>query len=371
MILLALAGIGTAFFLAVLATAVLKRLAVAWGFVANPTQDRHHRAPTPLLGGVAILLAMLLPSLLVLALAALWARGGVPAWLPEQLRRLLEIHLPGVVYKTPIALGILGGAVGLHVVGLIDDKKRLGPWLKLAAQFAVAAAVVFPCKIRVLELLGEPASSILTLLWIVLITNTFNFLDNVDGLSAGVAAICGAALLGAALVSGQLFVAAWLCLLLGATLGFLVHNFPPGTVFMGDAGSLVLGFMLAVLSILTTYYHPSAAAGAPGLYYAVPAPLVLLAVPLYDTFSVITLRLRDRRNPMVGDTRHFSHRLLRRGMSPRKAVLTIYLATAATAVGASLLPHVDRIGALLVYGQTIAVVLLIALLESAEGNARP
>ena len=97
--------------------------------------------------------------------------------------------------------------------------------------------------------------------------------------------------------------------------------------------------------------------------------MVLLAVPLYDTFGVITLRLAERRNPMVGDTRHFSHRLLRRGMSPRKAVLTIYLATVATAMGATLLPHVAPVGAMLVFAQTIGIVLLIAVLESAEGGA--
>jgi len=351
-----------AFFLAALGTPIAGRLAESWGFLDIPTRNRHHRRATPLLGGSAILAAILLPSLLVTATARVWAAGQVPAWVPPEL----AIHVPGVAARAPMALGILLGAVGLHVVGLIDDRKRLGPWLKLLAQTLVAVGAVLFCRVRLLEVLGEPVSSVASILWIVLVTNAFNFLDNIDGLAAGVAAICSAALLAAAGGSGQLFVTGWLCLILGASLGFLVYNFPPARIFMGDAGSLVLGYLLAVTSILTTYYR----GGPSGPYYGVFAPLVLLAVPLYDTFSVITLRLADRRNPMVGDTRHFSHRLLRRGMSPRKAVLTIYLATASTALGATLLPHLPPIGAVLVFAQTVGIVLLIAVLESI-GSARP
>ncbi len=352
--------VGAAFFLSLVGTALARKFALARGFIDKPGPDRFGRTATPLLGGVAIFAAVLLPSLLVLVLARVWSATGAPAWLHEDL----AVHIGGVVEKTPLALIILGGCMVLHVVGLIDDKKNLGPWLKLAAQVLAACAVVFIGRIRLLEMAGEPFSSIASIFWLVVITNAFNFLDNIDGLSAGVAAICSAALLAAAAASGQLFVAGWLCLLLGAALGFLVFNFPPAKIFMGDAGSLVLGFMLAVLSVLTTYYR----GGSSGVYYSIFAPVVLLAVPLYDTFSVIILRIIRRRNPMVGDRRHFSHRLLRRGMTQRRAVLTIYIATAVTAAGASLLPHVDRIGAILVFAQTIGIVLIVALLESADGR---
>ncbi len=361
-LLLAAAGAtGVSFFLSLLGTALAKRLAAAWRFIDYPSSDRLHRRPTPLLGGSAMLAAILLPALLVAALAAVWNAQGTPGWVPAAL----AVHVGGVVAKTPEMLIVLAGAVALHAIGLVDDRKRLGPWLKLAGQVVCAAGVVFLCDVRLLTMLGEPASSILSVGWIVLICNAFNLLDHMDGLSAGVAAICAAALLAAAAAAGELFVAGWLCLLLGASVGFLVHNFPPATVFMGDAGSLVLGYLLAVLSILTTYRR-----GPEAGYYGIFAPLVLMAVPLYDTFSVLALRLRERASPVVGDTRHFSHRLLRRGMGPRKAVLTIYLAAAATAVGASLLPHVDRAGAVLVFAQTVGIVLLIALLESSDAKSR-
>ena len=362
LLLSAAATVVLSFLLALVGTQLAKRLAVAWNFIAYAEPDRFHRSPTPMLGGVAILLAILLPAVLALALAVGWATGGEPTWLGEAIRA----HIDAAPLKAPTAVAILAGAVALHVIGLLDDRKRLGPWLKLTAQLTIAVAVVLLCNLRLLEMLGEPASSILSVAWILLIINAFNLLDHIDGLAAGVAAICAAALLPAAIASGQLPIAGCLCLLAGAAAGFLVHNFPPASIFMGDAGSLVLGYLLAVLSILTTYRpdDPQAA------YYGIFAPVVLMAVPLYDTFSVLTLRLRERANLMVGDTRHFSHRLLRRGMRPRKAVLTIYLATAATAIGASLLPRIDLTGAVLVFAQTAGIVLLIALLESADRPRR-
>ena len=358
MIRIAAAAAGGAFVIAALGTPLVKRLAVAWGFLDKPRKDRHHRKAVPLLGGSAILAAILLPSLLVLSLAMVWSASQPPSWVPADLRA----HIDGAAARAPMALGILAGAVVLHLAGLIDDRRALPAWVKLLVQLLVAGGVVLVCRIRLLEMFGEPVSTIATIVWIVLIINAFNLLDNIDGLAAGVAAICAAALLAAAAASGQLFVGGWLCLLAGAAAGFLVHNFPPAKIFMGDAGSMVLGYFLGVLSVLTTYYE----GGVSGRYYGVFVPVVLLAVPLYDTLSVITLRLADRRNPMVGDTQHFSHRLLRRGMSPRRAVLTIYLATGATAIGASLLPHVTATGAVLVFAQTIGIVLIIALLESSD-----
>ena len=360
MLWIGLAGIALAFYISLMATPLAARVAHRVGLLDVPKLHKTHARPTPLLGGSAIFAAILGPSLLALAIARVWAAGGIPDWLPEGI----AVHVHGAAERAPMALWILAGAFVLHVVGIVDDKAVLGPWAKLVAQAVVCTFVVVYLDIRILTVAGPAISAVLTIIWIVAITNAFNFLDNMDGLAAGVAAICAAALLGAAATMGQLFVSGWLCLLLGSLLGFLVYNFKPAKIFMGDAGSLVIGYMMAVLSCLTTYVP----AGQQVHLYSVFVPIVVLAVPIYDTVSVIYLRLKDGRNPMVGDRRHFSHRLVRRGMTIRQAVLTIYLCTAATAVAASLLPRVDSVGAVLVLAQTVAILGIIGLLEKGAGQ---
>jgi UDP-GlcNAc:undecaprenyl-phosphate GlcNAc-1-phosphate transferase len=356
----ALATIGVSFVISFLATSLSRNVAHRLGMLDRPGRHKVHAAPVPMLGGSAIFATFAGVTLLATAVCRYWAATGTPDWLPAAI----AMHVAGVADKAPKALAILAGALVLHVVGLIDDRRNLGPWLKLVAQLAVAFCVVFFCDVRALTLAGRAVSVVVSVLWLVTIINAFNFLDNMDGLAGGVAAIVAAALISSSAQVGQLFVPAWLCALLGAICGFMVFNFPPARVFMGDAGSLVIGYMLAVLTCLTTYVAPD------GRYYAygVFVPLVLMAVPLYDMGSVILLRLRDRRNPMVGDRRHFSHRLLRKGMTVRKAVLTIYLCTAATAISATLLSLVGTYGAVLVFAQTVMVVMVLALLELSDGK---
>jgi UDP-GlcNAc:undecaprenyl-phosphate GlcNAc-1-phosphate transferase len=199
-------------------------------------------------------------------------------------------------------------------------------------------------------------------LWIGTITNAFNFLDNMDGLSAGVAAVCATAFLVTAILIEQWFVAATLALLLGAVLGFLVWNFPPARIFMGDSGSLVIGFILGVLTVRTTFLAKGEdfAAG----WYAIFAPVLVLAVPLYDFVVVTIIRMSRGHSPFKGDTNHFSHRLVARGMSRRTAVLCIYLVTAVTSASAIVLPYVkSAFAAVMIFAQTLLILCLVALLE--------
>jgi UDP-GlcNAc:undecaprenyl-phosphate GlcNAc-1-phosphate transferase len=354
-----LALIVLAFALAALAVPVTTRLAHRFGMLDSPARHKTHDQAIPLLGGCAIFAAILLPSLLGLAVACVWSAKGTPSWLPLEL----AIHVRGAATRAPMALGILLGAGALHVMGLIDDRHNLGALTKFVVQVLVCALVATFCDVRILTVAGPVLSVIVTTLWLVAITNAFNFLDNMDGLSVGVAAICAAALVGSAATMGQMFVLGWGAVLLGSLLGFLPYNFPPARVYMGDAGSLVVGFLLGVVSCLTTYVQP----GETYYLYGIFVPLILMAVPLYDMVSVIVLRLRARANPFVGDQRHFSHRLLRRGMSVRTAVMTVYLCTAATAMAASLLPHVrSNAGAMLLFGQTVTMLSIVAVLETAD-----
>ncbi len=338
---------------------VMTLLVRAWarrtGFVDHPSGHKQHGQPVALGGGIAITVAIITPFLLGTIAARLLDGSDAPAWLPE----LVRAHLDGIASKLPQVLAIVAGAVVLHIVGLFDDRKALGPLPKFLAQLVVAFAIAGPGGIRAAEALPEPISIALTVLWIVLITNAFNFLDNMDGLSAGVGAIAAAVFAVAAMNAGQVFVPVMAWVVVGALLGFLVFNFSPASIFMGDAGSMVIGFLLAVLTILTTYYDPEQGMSPFGLL----VPVVVLAVPLYDVTSVVIHRLRAGESPFRGDQRHFSHRLVKRGMSPRAAVLTIYLATAATGLPAIVLSRVDWPIALLVLLQCLCVVTMIAILE--------
>jgi len=284
----------------------------------------------------------------------------------------LEVHWPGIRQQTPLALKFLGAMLAMHLLGLWDDRKALGPYLKLVIQLAIITGLVMWADLRALTVLdklglGKWPSVIVTVLWIAGITNAFNFLDNMDGLSAGVAAVCGGAFLLTVLTMPeprQVFVAVMLALFIGALLGFLVFNFAPASIFMGDSGSLLVGLVLGVLTIRTTYLPAPDQSALGRRWYALLAPLVVLAVPLYDLIVVSFIRLRMGKSPFVGDTNHFSHRLVARGMSRRTAVLCIYLITAATSLAAVLLPHVRTpLQACLIFGQTILVLGVVMLLE--------
>jgi UDP-GlcNAc:undecaprenyl-phosphate GlcNAc-1-phosphate transferase len=361
MILPILSLAGVSFVIAWVLTFVVRRVAIHVGFVDKPGQRKIHSKPIALGGGIAIFLAFALP--LAGAVACAWivpdiVAGGSPRF--DELRAAL---LGGIRRQTPLALSFLGACLVLHLMGLWDDRTALGPYSKLVTQLAVAAGIVAYNKdLRALTAWGEVASFVLTVLWITAVTNAFNFLDNMDGLSAGVACVCAFCFFVTAISIEQWFVAASLALLIGALLGFLCFNFPPASLFMGDSGSLVIGFILGVLTIRTQYLHTGEDFGAG--WYAVFVPVIVLAVPLYDLIVVSLIRISRGRSPFKGDTNHVSHRLVARGMSKRTAVLCLYLLSAATGVGAIILPHAQSaFVAMLIFVQTLLVLGVVALLE--------
>jgi UDP-GlcNAc:undecaprenyl-phosphate GlcNAc-1-phosphate transferase len=335
-----------------LATSIVKPVALKIGFVDRPGGRKIHDNAKPLGGGVAIFLGVALPML-----------GGIVfVHFGSRPSSVLQAYWDGARQQSSLALILLGAALLLHVMGLFDDRRALGPFVKLMVQFIAAAAFVLSTDSRVLTVIGPAPSAILTILWITAISNAFNFLDNMDGLSAGIAAVCATAFLIATLSIHQWFVAAELALVLGSCLGFLCFNFPPATIFMGDSGSLVIGFLLGALTIRTTYLPPGTdfAHG----WWSVFAPVIVLALPLYDLIVVSVIRLARGKSPFVGDTNHFSHRLVNRGMSRRTAVLCLYLITATTGVSAIILPAVDTtFQAMLLFGQVLLILGVVALLE--------
>ena len=281
----------TAGLLAFIATPLTRILARRVGLVDQPGLRKAHRVPVPLMGGLAMYAALIL---------AFVAFGNRTWW-----------------YE---GIGILGGATLLFFTGLWDDRYGMSVWLKLGAQFVAAACLVaVGVQVRLSGIWWLDLA--ITLVWVVGITNAVNLMDNMDGLAAGVSAVAAAFFFALAALEGQGLVATLAAALFGAAVGFLFYNFAPAISFMGDAGALVLGFMLAALGIKIKFEHfPLASTWM--------APIVVLGVLIFDTALVTVSRVRRGRSPFQGGSDHTSHRLVQLGLSHARAVLTIYVAAA-------------------------------------------
>jgi UDP-GlcNAc:undecaprenyl-phosphate GlcNAc-1-phosphate transferase len=324
---------------AVAFTPLMIRLARRFAFLDQPGPRKIHTDPIPYGGGIVVALTVL---------AASFASRYWPDFPADR---------PGVK-SFPWPIYAMGSLVIL-VLGLVDDRKRLSAGFKLFVQAIVAAGVALGgTRLQLFD--APPAVGVaVTVLWILAVTNAFNLLDHMDGLSSGVALLAGAAFLAVALQTGQNVLAAMIVPLLGACLGFLCFNFPPAKIFLGDAGSLFIGYWLSCLTISFTFYE----ARYPLYTYFVP--LAVLAVPLFDTASVVLIRLLRRKPIFEGDTNHLAHRLVALGMSRRGAVLTVYALTLTAGLSAVLLYHVSQRGALLILVQLLLTFGIITLLEAA------
>jgi len=367
LVLFILACIAPSLLLSLVGTAVVRIWALRTGFVDRPNVARKvHTTPTPLGGGIGIWLGLV--GTFAAGQLALYLVQVSPG-LAEKLPSFAIPHLGGIAQQSVKLWWLLGLASFLMVMGLVDDRRGL-PWqIRLAMQFGVAAIAIWEVpSLRLTAFLSlSGVTMVLTLLWIVALINSFNMLDNMDGLSGGVAVISCAMLAVVLLVAPdaenrgpQLFVAGFLLVLVGAILGFLWHNRPPAKIFMGDAGAYLIGFCIAAATLLATYTSYKS-----DTRHAVLAPLLVMAVPLYDMATVILIRLRAGKSPFAADKNHFSHRLVDLGMSKVQAVLTVYLTTATCGLGALLLHRVDRIGAAIVLLLVLLVLSLIAILEAA------
>ena len=354
------ACVGSAFFVSLVTTALMRRLAPRWGLIDHPAARKVHVNPTPLGGGIGIWAGVVLPIACAHVAAWLFIRtGSVPKWLPPDI----AVHLEGVVYRSGQLWAILAAGTMLSVMGLLDDLKNL-PWKpRLLVQICVACGLVLGGVQATVFVPFPWIGAVITVGWILVLTNAFNFLDNMDGLSAGIGLI--SSLLFAVIMltsTGQprWLVAGVLLVLAGSLAGFLCHNRPPARIFMGDTGSYFIGLLMATMTVLGTYYEYDG-----GSRHVILAPLCVLAVPLYDFSTVVLIRLSEGRSPFHPDKNHFSHRLVALGMKPRDAVLTVHLATLTTGLGALLLYQVRGwIGALLVAALVLCVLSIVAILET-------
>jgi UDP-GlcNAc:undecaprenyl-phosphate GlcNAc-1-phosphate transferase len=272
---------------------------------------------------------------------------------------------PGEIAR-PLLLTTLG-SLAILGLGLVDDRRKLSAGVKLAVETGVALGVALGGLRLELFDRGPLIGTAATVLWILAVTNAFNLLDHMDGLSSGVAAIAGLAFLVVALQTGQEAIARPLAALLGACAGFLLFNFPPARIFLGDAGSLFLGFWLSCLTVSFTFYERGHFA-----LYTYFVPVAVLSVPLFDTAVVTAIRLVQGRPLFEGDRNHLAHRLLALGLSPRRTVLTVYVLTLTAGLSAVLLYQVRGLpGAVLVLAQLLLTFAVITLLEMSGRKEAP
>ena len=293
-----LTAFAAAFALAAVSVPVMRRLANATGVVAQARTDRWHRRRVPLLGGVAIWLGVLVPATVI-------------------------------VQWDPLSMISLAGGTAMFLLGLADDFVKLKPSTKFVGQLIVGCVIV-AAGLRLHWFPSAPLDALVTIGWIVGITNAFNLLDNMDGLSAGIALIASVAL-GVIALKGDIGGATIAALVSGACAAFLIYNFSPASIFMGDSGSLFLGSTLAILTLA------DAPGGGRGLLSALAVPALLMLIPIFDTTLVAVSRRLSARPATSGGCDHSSHRLVALGFSERQAVLMLYAFAAAGGTAAVLL----------------------------------
>jgi UDP-GlcNAc:undecaprenyl-phosphate GlcNAc-1-phosphate transferase len=308
-----LAALAGAFVTTLLALPFWRDWCLRKNLVDDPGHRKIHDKPIPLAGGLAVLTGLLVP----LVAGVIFASSSVqnPNVLPPIAygfnRRALEL--------AAIALG----AIAITILGWLDDKHELKPLPKFAGQFLIALLVAVACKRITLFVPSVTFSYVITILWLLAVINAFNFMDNMNGLCAGLGAIGALLFALIAATSGEYLVALMGFLMCGALVGFLPWNFPNARAFLGDSGSHLTGYLLAVMAILPHFYnkqnpHP----------LAVLSPLLVLAIPLIDLAQVVVVRTLNRKPFWIGDTNHLSHRLVRAGLSRTRAVLVLWLIAA-------------------------------------------
>ena len=302
--------IAIAFLVTLVITPLVRRFALLRGLVDRPGGRKVHERPIPRLGGAAIFLGVATAIALQILGELRFGWGGT------------FVSAGSIETRT---LGVIGGMTLIFLVGLYDDLKNLSPGAKFAGQL-VAAGVVVASGLRI-EYVGNPlggglialglVSIPITLIYIVGFTNVINLIDGLDGLAAGVSTIAAISLAVLAAQGNRLDAAALAMAVIGACLAFLIYNFNPASIFMGDSGSLFLGFTLGTISLMGVMKSTAT--------IALAVPLLIIGVPIFDTASAIIRRLLHQRPIQEADKGHIHHRLLGRGFDQRQTVLIIYI----------------------------------------------
>ncbi|MBO7741705.1 MAG: undecaprenyl/decaprenyl-phosphate alpha-N-acetylglucosaminyl 1-phosphate transferase [Victivallales bacterium] len=343
-----------------LLTWAARKAAPALGLVDRPKSEGHknHRQATPVAGGVAMWAAWF----------AAFAAGFAALFCWPSLFTDYQALRDGVVSILPQLGLITACATALMFMGMMDDRRPMGAGIKFV--FQGAAALLTACFGPRLLVGYLPAwlSILITFFWIAGVINAFNFFDNMDGLAGGTGAIALIFLLVVAGVREQYFVSVFTAATLGAVLGFLAHNRPPAKIFMGDSGSHFMGYLIAVICLLTTFYSWNAAAAPSPTLAPILIPVIILAVPLLDSVTVICIRLKLRKPIYVGDNRHLSHRFAAMGLSRPLSVYLIWLLSFVVGVAGLSLLWLPPVGVFLVIAQILAMMTVILVMQFSTKN---
>ncbi len=345
--------------LSLLLTPLFQLIAYRTGFMDVP-QSNHkgHRQATPLLGGAAMFTAWIL-----------CIGGGLAAvrWfdIPFFSAAISE-HLPGLCSAAagPLLFVALGAFLAV-LLGLADDRWALSAGVKFGGQFLIAVIAATWGGVRVNVFLTDPAAVwCVTVFWIMLMMNSINFFDNMDGLAVGTISIAMGFFTVIAALNHQFFIAVFSALTCGVGCGFWFYNFNPATIFMGDSGSHFLGYLAAVIAAGVSFFD----IGYSQSRFPVLMPLFILALPLFDTAMVVLIRTRNRKPFWIGDHNHISHRFVRMGLSRKQAVLLVHLM--AVCIGLGILPVFwgDFRTAAILVAQAVLFLLVITILQFTLAN---
>lgn len=336
-------------------TPVFRIIAARTGFMDVPAANhKGHRKATPLLGGAAMFLAWLISLTAGAVLVMLQKTPGFNATFGP--------HLAGFQFALSELTFLVVAALGAVLLGLIDDKYALSASVKFAGQFVVALIAVLGGGVKISIFISNPlAVNAVSVFWVMLMMNSINFFDNMDGLAAGTIAIATGFFAVIAALNNQYFVALFAALSCGVCCGFWFYNAAPATIFMGDSGSHFIGFLAAVIAAQVTCFD----SGYSLSRFPVLIPALILALPLFDTLMVVVIRTLNKKPFWIGDHNHISHRFARMGLTRPQAVLAVHLM--ALALGASSLPIYwgdFKTAAILVF-QAVLLLALITILQCA------
>lgn len=324
-----------------------RRFAYAFYVLDHPSPRKVHSSPTPITGGLAVYL-----SIVGTVIIGLIGKN----FLPESF----FVYSQGISSILPKLIVFLITSAVVVVAGFIDDIYHISPLTKIFFQ-AICGFITFLAGIKISFFSSNTyVQIILTVGWIIVCMNSFNLLDHMNGLAAGVGFISGSIFFFSASGNGQLFISTLLACFLGSIFGFLRYNFPSAKIFLGECGSSFIGYFLGCLAIMGTYYQYKPEQS----FLPVLSPLLIFSLPFFDTISVIYIRIRNKKPIFEGDKNHLSHRLVRLGMTPSQAVIFCYLLTLACGIGALILKRMTTIGGIIVFFQTILILLCVAILES-------